>query len=435
MRILAFLLASALTVPLFADAADDVRRAETAFAKAFADRDKAKFFAFVADDATFLSPAGTLRGKAAVVERWSRFFEGPVAPFSWGPDRVSVTTDGTIGLSSGPVFAPDGSHAGTFSSTWRRQADGSWKIIFDGSGPGPAVFAADAVPYEEGDIPTPDGVRLHYRKFGRGPFQLIAPFDVVLYEPMKTLADIATVVTYDMRSRGRSSRAENVNTLTIDQDVQDLETVRAHFKMEKFTPVGFSYLGKMVMLYAAAHPDRVRRIIQLAPAANREGAEEKEIPSGAPQELVDAWQKAQREGAMEKTPREFCLTQWNALRYWLVGDPKNASRVTVEPMCALENEWPVNVNRVFEKLIPSMNAHVLSDAELKSIAAPVLTIHGQKDRNASYGGGRAWAAQLPNARLVTLPNAAHAVWLDNPVETLGAIRAFLRGDEPLGSER
>ncbi|HEX8617260.1 MAG TPA: DUF4440 domain-containing protein, partial [Thermoanaerobaculia bacterium] len=129
-----------LTTSAAADAMDDVRQTEIAFAKAFADRDKTKFFSFVADDATFLSETATLRGKEAIVAAWSRYFSRPQAPFAWGPDRVSVSSDGTTGLSSGPVYLPNGMHVGSFVSTWRKQADGTWKIVFDSSGPGPAVM-------------------------------------------------------------------------------------------------------------------------------------------------------------------------------------------------------------------------------------------------------------------------------------------------------
>lgn len=426
MRLTAALLALFLTTGAFADAIEDVRQTELAFAKAFADRDKEKFFSFLSDDATFLSSFSTLRGKPAVVEVWSRYFNGPVAPFAWAPDRVTISNDGTLGLSSGPVFDPNGNHAGSFQSTWRKQADGTWKIIFDGSGPGPST--ADA---EEGDITTPDGVKLHYRKIGRGPLFIIAPFDLLLHDSVKQFSDIATVITYDMRNRGRSSRAADTKSWTMQQEVQDLETVRAHFKAETFVPVGFSYLGKMVMLYAADHPQRVRRIIQLGPLGNRHidgGIGDSPIPAADAERL----QKMTAEGGMEKTPREYCVAQWNALRYMLVGDPKKATRVEIDEMCALENEWPVNVNRVFGALL-SGEPRRLSEEELKKIDVPVLVIHGTKDRNSPYENGRNWATQLPNARLITLEGAAHAMWIDDPVTTYAAMRAFLRGEWPLGS--
>ena len=426
MRFAASLLAIVLTVPSFADAVEEVRQAEIAFAKAFADRDAAKFFSFVAEDATFLSGLRTSRGKKEVTESWSRYFSGPEAPFSWGPERVSVSADGTLGLSTGPVFV-QGQHVGDYISTWRK-IDGAWKIVFDSNGPGPAPLRENAAPFEEGFVPTPDGVKLHYRKVGQGPITLIVPLGFALYDEVKQFADIATVIAYDMRSRGRSTRAQDVNTLTIEQDVLDLETVRAHFKADQFVPVGFSYLGKMVMLYAAAYPQHVSRIVQLAPGPNvRDPNDPAPAEAAIPAAAGERWQKLRAEGAREKSPREYCIAQWEALRYVMVGDPKKAAALPIEPMCALENEWPVNVDAVMSTVVPTAARAVVTDEQLKKIAMPVLTIHGTQDRTAPYNGARRWVAQLPNARLVTIPGAAHMLWLDDPVTVFAAIRAFLRG--------
>lgn len=115
-------------------ARDQVKAAETAFAAAFRDRDKGRFFAMVAEDAVFLGPQKTLRGRAQVTETWSRFFADPSPPFSWRPERVEVSADGSLGLSTGPVLDPSGTVVGSFSSVWRRQPDGSWKVAFDGPG-------------------------------------------------------------------------------------------------------------------------------------------------------------------------------------------------------------------------------------------------------------------------------------------------------------
>jgi ketosteroid isomerase-like protein len=116
------------------DPAAEVKAAESAFAAAFADRDQAKFFSLVSEDAVFLSPRETLSGKAQVVKGWSRFFEGAAPPFSWRPERVVVNGAGDLGLSLGPVFDPAGKQVGNFSSVWRKQKDGSWKVVFDGPG-------------------------------------------------------------------------------------------------------------------------------------------------------------------------------------------------------------------------------------------------------------------------------------------------------------
>ena len=110
--------------------AEEVREAERAFAKSMADRDHAAFIAFLAEEAVFLSEQRALRGKAEVGAAWKRYFEGP-APFSWEPERVEVLDSGTLALSTGPVRDPAGSIVATFTSVWRREADGRWRIIFD----------------------------------------------------------------------------------------------------------------------------------------------------------------------------------------------------------------------------------------------------------------------------------------------------------------
>jgi ketosteroid isomerase-like protein len=108
---------------------------ERAFAKTMADRDHAAFARFLAEDTVFFSGPTPLRGKAAVAAQWKRFYEQPAAPFSWQPDRVAALASGTLALSSGPVFDPSGRCIGRFSSIWRLEAPGVWRIVFDKGGP------------------------------------------------------------------------------------------------------------------------------------------------------------------------------------------------------------------------------------------------------------------------------------------------------------
>lgn len=435
MRLAALILALALTATAFADATEEVRQAEIGFAKAFADRDQAKFFSYVAHDAVFLNGLGTLRGKTEVVKQWSRFFDNvPVAPFSWGPERVEITAGGKLGFSMGPIYDPAGRHLGHYSSVWQKQVDGGWKVVIDGPGNPGAPLRETAARFDEGHVTTPDGVKLYYRKLTGGPVTMIVPLDHALYDQFTQFADVATIISYDPRNRGRSTRAADEQTWTIEQDVRDLETVRAHFKVEKVIPVGFSYFGKVVAMYAAAHPQHVSRVIQLGPGAN----DFKAVPqraagdTGAPAEDVKRVEEMRAAGVAETNPRQFCEAFWKVFRYHMVGDPKNAARYDLSH-CALENEWGVNFNRTFARLWPTIQSAVLPPAELQKIAMPVLVIHGTKDRNAPYEGGRQWARSLPNARLLSVEGAAHAAWLDDPVTVFGAIRHFLRAEFPLGS--
>jgi len=108
-----------------------LRATEEAFAKSFADRDRERFASFVHPNAVFdVNGHAPLRGKAAVMEQWSKYLAGDRAPFSWRP-AIAEAHDG-VGVTAGPVFDATGKWVGNFSSVWQRQGDGSWKIVFDG---------------------------------------------------------------------------------------------------------------------------------------------------------------------------------------------------------------------------------------------------------------------------------------------------------------
>lgn len=239
----------------FADAVDEVRNVEIAFAKAFADQNAAKFFSYVADDATFLAARVTLVGKSEIVRRWTPFFSEKVAPFTWHPERVYVNAAGNIGLSTGPVFDKDGNQAGIYSSIWQKNANGEWKILFDGPG--------SSSPVDEGFIETPDGVKLHYIKSGRGGPAIIVPLEHLKWDELATLNDRGTVIAYDPRGRGKSPAVDRHG---FDYDLRDFETVRRHFNIDRVIPIGYAGFALIVATYARDHPEHIERLLQIAPA-------------------------------------------------------------------------------------------------------------------------------------------------------------------------
>lgn len=123
-----------------------VWEAETAFAKTMADRDHAAFLRFVAEEAVFIDRGKALHGRAAVGAHWRPLYAAPAAPFSWKPELVEVLESGTLALSTGPVALPDGRVVARFCSTWRLDADGQWRVVFDNGYPvcAPATQQAPA---------------------------------------------------------------------------------------------------------------------------------------------------------------------------------------------------------------------------------------------------------------------------------------------------
>ena len=114
---------------------EQVIAVERAFARSMADRSLDDFASFISEEAVFFSGPAPLRGKDQVVAWWTRYFTEVSAPFSWEPEEVEVLASGDLALSSGPVRDPDGKIIARYTSIWRLESPGTWRIVFDKGSP------------------------------------------------------------------------------------------------------------------------------------------------------------------------------------------------------------------------------------------------------------------------------------------------------------
>ena len=119
---------------------------------------------------------------------------------------------------------------------------------------------------KRGGVITKDGILLNYLVAGNSEKALIVPNSVLLVDDFRSLSDQFTVISYDLRNRGRSAAVRDRSKLQagIQNDVKDLEAIREHFELEQFSVIGHSYLSTMVALYAQQYPNRLEKMIQIA---------------------------------------------------------------------------------------------------------------------------------------------------------------------------
>jgi proline iminopeptidase len=290
----------------------------------------------------------------------------------------------------------------------------------------------------EGRFATRDGARLYYQKAGEGPPSLVIPNGIVYGRDFTRLAERRPVLSYDVRNRGQSDEVLDPARLErgIGNDVEDLEDLRQHFDIPAMDMLGHSYVGMMVILYAARYPESVGRIVQI-------GASPPQAAKAYPPALTardETFATVMRVVAALQAnpdpadPEERCRRFWTALAPLYVVDPARAHRVVGWGRCDLPNE-----RRAFAYLsryvFPSMQALAVDAGTVATVRGPVLLVHGRRDRSAPYGGARDWAGMLPDARLLTVDDAAHAPWIEAPDLVFGAIDTFLDGRWPDAATR
>jgi ketosteroid isomerase-like protein len=134
---------------------------ENSFSRSVRDHDAAAFAEHVLPGAVFLTgPDEITRGRAAVVAGWGDILRGADLRLEWHPTSVEAASDG-VALSRGPYWieitkpgAPVRWLGGVFQSTWVRDADGAWRVAFDGGTPPPVPTTEEQIEKIKASIPA-----------------------------------------------------------------------------------------------------------------------------------------------------------------------------------------------------------------------------------------------------------------------------------------
>jgi ketosteroid isomerase-like protein len=118
----------------------EVLCAEVRFSRAVENRDFGDFLASLDPEARFVT-GQVSRGPDEIGQGWAGFFKTDGPRIRWRPLIVEVVANGTLAISRGPyrmtTIDENGDPVqvwGTFNSTWRLNAQGEWKVLFDAGG-------------------------------------------------------------------------------------------------------------------------------------------------------------------------------------------------------------------------------------------------------------------------------------------------------------
>jgi proline iminopeptidase len=146
-----------------------------------------------------------------------------------------------------------------------------------------AMFLATVLPYEAGAqttgtsqearetrVPVP-GASLYARTIGQGRPMIVLhggpDFDQAYLLPdLDRLKDVFQLIYYDQRGRGRSADNVQPPDVTLSSDIEDIDRVRRHFRLDAPVILGHSWGTVLALEYARRYPTRVSHLVLMNPA-------------------------------------------------------------------------------------------------------------------------------------------------------------------------
>lgn len=299
----------------------------------------------------------------------------------------------------------------------------------------------------EGFVVTPDGVHLFFKVVGSGAETLVAVHGgpgnslTSIESDLEPLARNRRVIYYDQRGNGRSDLIRDGEKLSISKHIADLEAIRAHFKLEKMTLLGNSWGGLLIGFYAAAHPERVERLIFHCPASPTLALRlemDREVQRRI-NRLYNEEQRnrlatvADRQTWLTATdPRAVCREMFQMVLAVYVFKPESM-KLFKGDLCSGSEDAVRNQRLVNHQIWQALGSWNLLSS-LGAVKAPVLVIHGAADV-IPIKSSQAWASAMPNARLLVINGSGHIPQIEQPEIFFKAVETFLKGSFPADARK
>ncbi|MEX2245965.1 MAG: adenylate/guanylate cyclase domain-containing protein [Dehalococcoidia bacterium] len=265
---------------------------------------------------------------------------------------------------------------------------------------------------------TSDGVSIAYWSIGEGPALIIPPpampFSHVQLEWQipelrhwfEHLAEVRRVIRYDVRGSGLSDRG--ASALTNEAFMRDIEAVAGQAGLARFDLLGFFYSGPVAISFAAAHPERVDRLLLWCAFAGHTDI----LESRTNPQLGDALKSL-----IMLDYELFTETLSHSVFGWSEGEQAHRMATYMR-----ESTSPETTLAHWDK-----NDDLDVSADLARVRCPTLVMHRREFPMLSVAVAQRLASGIPNATLALVEGASLSPYVGDMEGVLRVMEDFLGG--------
>jgi class 3 adenylate cyclase len=256
-------------------------------------------------------------------------------------------------------------------------------------------------------------ISVAYQVMGDGPIDIIAIPGIIshvefLHEMpgytafLQRLSKFARVITFDKRGQGLSDKMSGAPTL--EERMDDIRAVLDAVGAQRAALLGFSEGCALSAMFAASYPERVSHLVLFGAFVRYADL----FPVGNLQVIIQEQIKYWGSGTLMKDVMASRASDPDAVAKFAKFERLSASPGAM-------------------KAVQLLNLQIDVGHILPTVRSPTLVLHRTADTLVPVERGRAFAAQIPDARYIEYPGSDHAFWSGDVEALLGDIEEFITG--------
>lgn len=235
-----------------------------------------------------------------------------------------------------------------------------------------------------------------------------------------------SLVLLDLRGSGKSAVPVEPATYRCDHQVDDVDALRAELGLDRVDLLGHSAGGALAVLYAARHPNRIRRLVLVTPSPKPVGLQITDSDRRLVAELRrdETWFPAAFGAFQRIWADEATAADWTAIAPFMSGRWDAGAQAWHAQEASQQDADAAAAYYATDALTPHATRSAPAD-----VTAPVLLVAGEYDVALPPRCATNYAGMFPDGRTVVLRGCGHHPWRDHPARFRQVISHFLARPE------